>query len=125
MAIRVPVWRKSLSSVWTSTAGVTTSWLGVAEILAPRISLATEATLFFSVGVGVEALVDVGVVVGLGVGVEVGVGVGVGTEVGVAVGTGVGVGVGVGIAAVRASTKVFDSPEELVLLPEKRLNFTS
>ena len=59
--------------------------------------------------------------VGEGVSVAVGVGVGIGVEVLV----GIAVGVGVGIAVVRDMTKVFDSPEELTLLPEKRLNFIS
>ena len=94
-------------------------------MFSPKTSAATdavgEATEVGPLNVGLGVFVAVGVEVGVGVGVLVGVGV----EVGVDVGDGVGDGVGVGIAAVRARIKVFDSPEELVLLPEKRLNFTS
>lgn len=75
-------------------------------------------TLIEAVGVGVEILVGVGtfVVVGVGVGVDVGVDVG---------NTDVGTGVEVGSAAVKATIKVFDSPEKFLLFPENRRSLSS
>jgi len=93
-----------------------------AESLLPRTSSSTMDDRS-AVGEGVSVAVGVGV--GIGVEVLVGIAVGVGVGIGVEVLVGIAVGVGVGIAVVRDMTKVFDSPEELTLLPEKRLNFIS
>lgn len=101
------------------------SALGVAEDEAPRIEVTS------GVGSAVGELVMVGAIVGLrvglggGVGVGVKVGIGLGVEVGEGVGVGVWVGVGVGMVGERERVRTLESPEELLLLPEKRLSLTS
>lgn len=104
---------------------VADSALGVAEDEAPRTEVRLRA------GWAVGELVMVGAIVGLrvglggGVGVGVKVGIGLGVEVGEGVGVGVWVGVGVGMVGERARVRTLESPEELLLLPEKRLSLTS
>lgn len=106
------------------------SALGVAENEAPRIEVTS------GVGSAVGELVTAGATVvlrvGFGLGLEVKVGlspfakatVGL-AALGVGVRVGVWVGVGVGMVGERERVRTLESPEELLLLPEKRLSLTS